>query len=381
MKVAGDWLADAATQAVLGLLAQGGHRALVVGGCVRNALLGLPVTDIDIATDARPDRVTALAEALGLRAVPTGIDHGTVTVVAGGRGFEVTTFRRDVATDGRRATVVFSDRLEEDAARRDFTMNALYADAAGAVQDPLGGLPDLMARRVRFVGDPSARIAEDALRILRLFRFHAWYGDPAQGIDAEALAACAAGLDGLDLLSAERVTGELRKLLSAPDPAPAMAAMAACGVLARVLPGAVADALAPLVHLEGGLPPDWLRRMSVLGAAETGGLRLSRTEARGIDDRRAAIASGDPAAVLAYRLGAGVAADAVLAQAALAGQPPPAGWQAAVARGAAAVMPVTAADLMPALSGPGLGQALRRIERRWIASDFTLSRADLLDGA
>ena len=161
------------------MLEEGGHRAYFVGGCVRNALIGAEVSDVDIATDARPERVAALAFRAGLKAIPTGIAHGTVTVVSGGHAFEVTTFRRDVATDGRRAVVVFSDDVAEDAARRDFTMNALYAAADGTVIDPTGeGLADLAARRVRFVGEPARRIAEDHLRVLRFFRFHAWYGDP-----------------------------------------------------------------------------------------------------------------------------------------------------------------------------------------------------------
>ena len=205
MKIEADWLSDPGPRAVIEALARGGHRALYVGGTVRNALLGLAPGDIDIATDARPERVMELAAAAGLKPVPTGFDHGTVTVVAGHRGIEVTTFRRDVETDGRRAVVAFSDAIEHDAERRDFTMNALYATAGGEVIDPLGGLPDLLARRVRFVGDPAARIAEDSLRILRFFRFHACYGDPEGGIDAEGLAACAAGVDGIAALSRERI--------------------------------------------------------------------------------------------------------------------------------------------------------------------------------
>ena len=177
--------------------------------------------------------------------MPTGLAHGTVTVVAGGRPFEVTTFRRDVETFGRRAVVAFSTDLRDDAARRDFTMNALYVRPDGTVVDPLGGLPDLRAGRVRFVGDGAARIAEDYLRILRFFRFHAWYGDPAAGLDPDGLAACAALQDGLARLSRERVGAEVTKLLAAPDPAPAVGPMAAAGILARVLPGADAAALAP----------------------------------------------------------------------------------------------------------------------------------------
>ncbi len=377
MRVSGDWLADPGTQAVLALLAGAGHRALVVGGCVRNALLGEPVGDVDIATDAVPDRVMALAKAARVRAVPTGVEHGTVTLLAHGRALEVTTFRRDVATDGRRAVVAFSTEIAEDAARRDLTMNALYATAGGEVIDPLGGLPDLLARRVRFVGDAQARIREDALRILRFFRFQACYG--GDGIDAEGLAACAALAEQVDDLSRERVGAEMRKLLAAADPAPAVAAMAAAGVLARVLPGATALVLAPLVHLEAARPPRWLRRLAALGGTGAGALRLARDEAKGLAARMQAVAGGAPPAVLGYRYGVEVAEDALLIRAA-AGAPPEADWQAEAARGAAAVMPLTAADLMPGLSGRALGTALRAAETRWIASGFRLSRAELLAG-
>ena len=178
MNLAGNWLAHPGTQGLCKALEAAGYRALFVGGCVRNAILGVPVADIDLATDATPDVVTRVAEGAGFKVIPTGIDHGTVTVVASGLPHEVTTFRRDVETDGRRAVVAFSTRIEEDASRRDLTMNALYADATGLVIDPLGGLADTLARRVRFVGDPETRIREDYLRILRFFRFHAAYGDP-----------------------------------------------------------------------------------------------------------------------------------------------------------------------------------------------------------
>ena len=284
MRVTGAWLDRVETQTVCALLTGAGHRALLVGGCVRNALLGQPVADVDIATDALPAVVMALARAAGLPALPTGMDHGTVTVLSGGLPHEVTTFRRDLKTDGRHAEVSFTATLAEDAARRDFTMNALYADPAGTVIDPLNGLGDLVARRVRFVGAPAARIAEDSLRILRFFRFHAWYGDPAGGLDAEGLAACAALADRLEPLSRERVGAEIAKLLAAPDPAPSVAAMAQSGILARVLPGAEASALAPLVHLEAGAPPDWLLRLAILGGPDpTSALRLSRQAARRID--------------------------------------------------------------------------------------------------
>ncbi|MEI2804478.1 CCA tRNA nucleotidyltransferase [Albidovulum sp.] len=380
MRITDEWLKDEGLQLVLRLLADGGHQAYLVGGCVRNALLSQPVADIDIATDAVPERVMQLGRAAGLKIVPTGIDHGTVTVIAAGEPHEVTTFRRDVETFGRRATVAFSTRVEEDAARRDFTMNALYADAEGHIVDPLGsGIDDLTERRVRFVGDANARIREDYLRILRFFRFHAWYGDAEAGMDAEALAACAANTSGTETLSRERVGHEMRRLLAASDPAPAVAAMQATGVLARILPGAEARALGPLVHLEPPYAPDWIRRLAALGGAEPEDrLRLSREEARRLSLLREGLAGGAGPAEIAYRHGAWAARDTVLLRGALLGAPLPSGWEDDVAGGAAAEFPVRAADLMPAVSGPALGQRLKEIEDRWIASGFGLSREQLL---
>lgn len=379
MKIAGEWIEAAHVQQVLHMLTDAGHQAFLVGGCVRNALLGQPVADIDISTDAMPERVVALAGATGLKAVPTGIEHGTITVVAEGVGHEITTFRRDVETDGRRAVVAFSTRIEDDAARRDFTMNALYADATGAVVDPMGGLADLWARRVRFVGDADERIREDLLRILRFFRFHAWYGDPEEGLDADGLAACAANSAGIETLSRERIGHEMRRLLAAPDPSQSVAAMQATGILARVLPGADARALAPLVHLEPPYAPDWIRRLCVLGGTgHADGLRLSRAEARRAETLAAALAVGESAAVTAYRHGAEIARDVVLVMAASAGTEPPAGWEDRVAQGTTAVFPVASGDLMPVFSGAALGARLRELEERWIASGFELSREQLL---
>lgn len=377
--VSGDWLNDARTQAVCAALTAGGAQALFVGGCVRNALIGVPVTDIDIATDAHPDRVIELAEAAGLKAVPTGIDHGTVTLVAGGLGHEVTTFRRDISTDGRRAVVAFSDRVEEDAARRDFTMNALYAQPDGLVRDPLGGLADLRARRVRFIGDAGRRIVEDYLRSLRYFRFHAHYGDVQAGFDPQALAAISTHLDGLDGLSRERVGSELLKLLAAPDPAPSMAGMRATGVLGRVLTGADDTALAPLVHLEGtlGLNPDPILRLAALGG-EVGTLRLSRVQMTALDELRTGAQSAMSPAELGYRMGMKPALGALALRAAFLGQNLDSSVRLEVEKGVASEFPVKAADLMPALRGRALGDRLKELETDWIASGFTLSREALL---
>jgi poly(A) polymerase len=334
-----------------------------------------------MATDAHPDAVMRLARAAGLKPVPTGIDHGTVTVVSEGKPHEVTSFREDVDTFGRHAEVAFGTDLAADARRRDFTMNALYADPGGTVIDPLGGIDDLQARRVRFIGDAGTRIREDYLRILRFFRFHAQYGDPDAGLDADALAACAANLDGLDGLSRERIGAEMRKLLSARDPAPAVAAMQAAGVLARILPGSDAQALAPLVHLEGhtGVAPDATRRLAALGGSDVATrLRLSRAKSKAFERLQEAAGSDMRAPELGYRLGYEAGRDALLIRRALAGQPLDPGGLAQVADGAKARFPVQAADLQPDYTGPALGQRLRELESRWIASGFTLTREDLL---
>jgi poly(A) polymerase len=378
--IEGAWLRAGPAQRVAGLLASAGHQVYFVGGCVRNDLLGRAQSDIDLASDARPEAVLALAEAAGIRAVPTGIEHGTVTLVVEGQPFEVTTFRRDVAPDGRRSVVEFSDDLAEDAARRDFTMNALYARPDGTVVDSLGGMDDLLAGRVRFVGDPDARIGEDYLRILRFFRFHAWYGNADAGLDAEGLAACAGGQEGLAILSRERVGAEMAKLLGADDPAPSVAAMAAWGVGGRFLPGGVARARAPRVLLErlAGCFPAWRRRLAALGfhAEWIEALRLSRADARALRETASGLETDEPLAVTAWRFGVEAARDIGLIRAASAGAGLPEGFEAEIARGAAACFPVSAADLD--LEGPALGAALKRFEARWLASDLSLGRATLL---
>ncbi len=369
------WLTDAASQTVCAMLNDAGHQALFVGGCVRDALLGVPVSDLDISTDALPDTVMAMAKGAGLKVVPTGIDHGTVTVICDDIPFEITTFRRDVKTDGRRAVVAFSTDIAEDARRRDFTMNALYAGADGVVIDPLGGLPDLNAGRVRFIEDADQRIAEDYLRVLRFFRFTAFYGDPVLGIDADGLAACAAGIDGIDTLSAERIGQEMLKLLTAPDPGPAVAAMAACGALLRVLPGAAPDVLPVMIHVEDAqdATPDPIRRLAILGG-ETDRLRLSKKQAMRLE----LLQSEMPPATLAYHHGADLGLDRLMIEAASLGQMVDPADIHAVTHAATQTFPLTAADLMPDVQGAALGGALKEAEARWIASGFTLTKDELL---
>ncbi|MBW4981386.1 CCA tRNA nucleotidyltransferase [Mameliella sp. CS4] len=371
-RVTGEWLESPATQTVMALLEDGGHLAYAVGGCVRNALLDVPVSDVDISTDARPERVMDLAKAAGLKVVPTGIDHGTVTVVADGEGFEVTTFRADVETDGRRAVVRFADDVHEDAVRRDFTMNALYADRRGTLVDPLDGLPDLEARHFRFILDADTRIREDYLRILRFFRFSAWYGDPEAGMDPEALAAIAANIDGLDVLSRERVGAELVKLLKAPDPLVSVSVMERLGVLAHVLPGAGITALGPyLVHeADQGMAPDPMARMAVMGYFDGAALRLSKSQQRELDLYHTHMSGTEGPAELAYRHGSQSARTVMVLRAASLGMPVPPDLPEHLSRGAQAKFPLKAKHLMPEYQGAALGEALRRAEDHWIAQDF-----------
>lgn len=278
------WLTADATRKVMAALeaAGGPDVARFVGGCVRNTLMGRPVDDVDIATRLEPQAVMSALQAAGLKAVPTGLEHGTVTAVADSRPFEITTLRRDVTTDGRRATVAFTTDWAEDAGRRDFHINALYAASGGQIFDPTGqGLADIAAQRVAFVGDAGRRIREDRLRILRFFRFHAWYG--AGSPDEAGLAACIAEADGLGELSAERVSKELLKLLAAKDPVPTVEVMARTGILARLLPvGGRLEAFRAMA----AVTDDALLRLSPLLPdlaealdAAVRGLRLSRREA------------------------------------------------------------------------------------------------------
>lgn len=381
MKIDPPWLHDAATRRVVEALTENGQGPYFVGGCVRDVVLGVAGGDVDITTASHPEDVIRLAQSAGLKAIPTGLAHGTITVVSNGLPYEVTTFRRDVTTDGRRAVVAYTDSLEEDAKRRDFTMNALYATPDGDVIDPLGGLGDTKARRVRFIGEPEDRIREDYLRILRFFRFHAHYGDPGQGIDAASLAGCAALHDGLSRVSVERIGVEIRKLLMAVDPAPAVAAMATSGVLSHVLPGADASMLPPLIDAEQSenIAPRWQRRLAAITRDDVADrLRLSRQERRELDTLSQSLSDTLPLASLAAEYGADAARDVALARKA-GGLSLPASWKGAITLGEHAEFPVSAADLTDNIPpGPELGHTLKSLRRTWLEAELNMDREALL---
>lgn len=373
-QASGTWLEDEAAQAVLSALEAGGAQAYFVGGCVRNALLDLPVKDLDIATSAQPETVIKTAKALGYKPVPTGIEHGTITIVGAGSVLEVTTFRKDVETDGRHAVVAFSDTLEEDAARRDFRMNALYADRSGKVTDPTGGLADIAARRICFVGAADERIREDYLRSVRLFRFAAQLGFGAEGIDPDASNAAARLSYGLYHISAERITAEVLKLLGAEQPTAVLRVMQTTGVLARILRGTSLPVLRAFLEFDSeGVAV--ARLAALLVFSQDMPLRLSKKERRLFETLRCFAWSEQSGVELAYREGLVTAQAGVRLKAALCGGTPELeGLEAA----AEARFPLAAKDL-PTLKGRALGEALKRAERLWIGSGFKLTKAELLD--
>ena len=384
-----DWLTRATTQTVLAALDAadpGGSR--FVGGCVRNTLLKEPVSDIDIATRLVPEETIRALEAVGIRAIPTGLDHGTVTAVCDHEPFEITTLRRDVETDGRHAVVAFTTDWNEDAARRDFRMNALYADKAGKVFDPTGGgLEDVAARRVVFIGEPEDRLREDHLRNLRFFRFSAWYG---HGLNAEGLAACAALKDGLKGIAAERIWKEFFRLLEAPAPYKVLSAMADTGVLDVILPERTdlsrLEGLSALETARGERFSAMERLLMLLPQDEATmrdlaiRLRMSGLERDRLIDfaKTQGVFSADmgekAAKAAIYRAGEQVSQDVILYEYAGA---PETGWSRlhTLARTwERPVFPVRGADLIRRgiTPGPELGEKLREIENAWIENDYSM---------
>ena len=385
------WLSAGALPRLLGVLDGNGEEARVVGGAVRNALIGMPIAEIDVATTAVPDEVVKRVTAAGFKPVPTGIEHGTITVVIDKHPFEVTTLRQDVETYGRHAKVAFGRDWQTDAERRDFTINALSAKRDGAVYDYVGGLDDLSERRVRFIGDPAKRIAEDYLRILRFFRFHAAYGAGGHP-DAEGLAACIAGREGLAQLSRERVRMELMKLLVAPHAVPTLIAMTDAGLLLRVLGGvSYLGAFENMAKVEAaiGVAGDPARRLGALAVAVAEDaerlwqkLRLTNNE----HERLASMAEGwrritpgfgeQGARALLYRLGPEQFTDhALLGWARSQAPAHDEAWHALATlpqRWSAPVFPLKAADFIKrgVEKGPALGAALAAAEKAWIAAGF-----------
>jgi poly(A) polymerase len=387
------WLRSGVTARVLGLLNGNGEEARVVGGAVRNALLRIPIGDIDIATTALPVEVMRRAKAAGIKSAPTGIDHGTVTLIVDGHPFEITTLREDTETFGRKAKVAFGRDWIADAERRDFTINGLSVDAAGVVHDHVGGLEDIAAKRVRFIGDPDQRIAEDYLRILRFFRIHAAFG--AGEPDRAGYLACIRARAGLAQLSAERVRMEMLKLMVAEGAAGAVTAMADAGLLLAIFGGvAYIGPLAAMISAERllGLKPDPVRRLGALAVAVTEDakrvsmrLRLSNAETKALDSmghRWWRLAGMDEATARRrlYRLGEDRYRDRLMLAWARAGdRADSTHWRQLVTlpqRWRAPKFPLKASDFIARgiAEGPALGQILALAEDAWLAADFPLEQ-------
>lgn len=401
------WFSAPALTRVFNLLNADGGEVRVVGGAVRNSLMGLPVADIDMATTLLPDEVVARAKKAGIKSVPTGIDHGTVTLVIEGAPFEVTTLRRDVETDGRRAEVAFGSDWKVDAERRDLTINALYANAKGDVIDLVGGLADIEKRNIRFIGNAAARVAEDYLRVLRFFRFFAHYGSWRP--DADGLRACAQARSRLATLSAERVWSEMKKLLSARDPGRALLWMRQAGVLSEILPESEKwgiDAIPALVAAEQafGWQPEPLLRLAAIVPpdaerldAMAKRLRLSKTEAAFLSvwakaPRLPAVIADTAFARLLYRHGSyglDTSLRLALASSRQKSENDPAqlpetarlwGLLGKTENWQKPVFPLTGADVLAAgiAAGPQVGEVLARLEDQWVEGNFNADRATLV---
>ena len=384
------WMTSPETRAVMDVLNRDGDMARFVGGCVRSAVLDLPISDIDIATRHTPEQTTKLLEADGIRVVPTGLQHGTVTAVVNHEHFEITTLRLDVETDGRRAVVAFTEDWKEDAARRDFTMNAMFLRPDGRLDDPFGGHADALNGRVRFVGDPATRIREDVLRILRFFRFHAHFGK--DGIDPAGLEACAEHAGLIDTLSGERIRTEFLKLLAAPAPVAVLEIMDAVDILQWFLPGPYDPAaLTGLIAFET-TDPDPLLRLAALAPERpeqafraSDRMRFSNAEtARFTALSQGGLAKTDGPAVrrIIYRHGNALFEDLVrLAKAG--GRIDSSEALALITRSRdwpRPDLPVRGADIveMGIAAGPAVGDLLRKVETWWIAQDFAPGRAHCL---
>ncbi len=391
------WLKAPATQAVFDALKNQGHLARAVGGAPRNTLAGLPVSDIDIATTAKPEETIAAADQAGLKSIATGLSHGTITIISEGQPFEVTTLREDVETDGRHAKVAFTDDWARDAARRDFTINALYVDADGQVFDPVGGVEDLASGQVRFIGDAKARIEEDYLRILRFFRFTSNFSNGA--IDELGLAACKAGREGLAQLSGERIHSELWRLLTTPNAADMIAAMENNGIFAPLFPHPIKAAdLAHLIAIEDvqERDPDPVRRFSAMAISDISEvaniqkqLKLSNTEVARLTamaEHRATPprdASLKTLRARIYHIGSEAFVDTELLTWVRSGDDPFTDWRfQRLAYGEdwnIPTLPITGGDIVARgiPSGPKIGEILAALEAWWIEADFPTDAAKI----
>ena len=375
------WLRNPSAQKLSKLYKNFGYQVLFVGGCVRNTILKMPVTDIDLATDAQPEEIIKIAKENNIRFVPTGLVHGTITLIIDNTNYQITTFRTDFDHDGRYAKVEFTESLLLDASRRDLTINALYCNHVGEVIDPLNGLDDIKKQKIKFIGNPNERIKEDNLRILRFFRFQAIYGNKNLEIDSIALEACHNHKSKLAALSKERITSELRKILSAPNPLEVIIKMNETGVLNELFQKVSIDSLAAYLKTEEKfkININWLGRLlSLQVTQEEESLKLTRCEFKFLKQTKSAIENQIHVLEFSYYNGVengkiysilqNFRHNIILSKNLL----------NQINSLTTKKFPITAKDLMPEISGKKLGEALRSLEDRWIKSNFTLSKKELL---
>ena len=375
------WLRNPSAQKLSKLYKNFGYQVLFVGGCVRNTILKMPVTDIDLATDAQPEEIIKIAKENNIRFVPTGLAHGTITLIIDNTNYQITTFRTDFDHDGRYAKVEFTESLLLDASRRDLTINALYCNHVGEVIDPLNGLDDIKKQKIKFIGNPNERIKEDNLRILRFFRFQAIYGNKNLEIDSIALEACHNHKSKLAALSKERITSELRKILSAPNPLEVIIKMNETGVLNELFQNVSIDSLEAYLKTEEKfkININWLGRLlSLQVTQEEESLKLTRCEFKFLKQTKSAIENQIHVLEFSYYNGVengkiysilqNFRHNIILSKNLL----------NQINSLATKKFPITAKDLMPEISGKKLGEALRSLEDRWIKSNFTLSKKELL---
>jgi len=375
------WLRNPSAQKLSKLYKSFGYQVLFVGGCVRNTILKMPVTDIDLATDAQPEEIIKIAKENNIRFVPTGLAHGTITLIIDNKNYQITTFRTDFDHDGRYAKVEFTESLLLDASRRDLTINALYCNHVGEVIDPLNGLDDIKKQKIKFIGNPNERIKEDNLRILRFFRFQAIYGNKNLEIDSIALEACHNHKSKLAALSKERITSELRKILSAPNPLEVIIKMNETGVLNELFQNVSIDSLEAYLKTEEKfkININWLGRLLSLQVTQKEeSLKLTRCEFKFLKQTKSAIENQIHVLEFSYYNGVengkiysilqNFRHNIILSKNLL----------NQINSLATKKFPITAKDLMPEIRGKKLGEALRSLEDRWIKSNFTLSKKDLL---
>ena len=380
MKISANWLRKPSTQSIMEILISDGHKAYFVGGCVRDTLFNLKTTDVDIATSAHPKKVLEIMKKAGLKAIPTGIDHGTVTVVADQHSYEITTFREDIETDGRKAKVKFSKSLKEDAKRRDFSINAVYCEYDGTILDPLGGLADIAEKRIIFIGDPYERIKEDYLRILRFFRFAALFGANKKFREIE-ISALSDLKDGLDIISAERKSDEIFKLFAAPNLIFSISLMEKTNIISKVFHTYDFSSLATLQNIESRyeISPCATRRLAAYTEDNLKlHLRFSNKTAKTHKILREEAKGPKRAAELSYRYNEKLALDIILVRASLQGTEFSKDVFNQIKLGSTVEFPIKSSDLVEYFSGPKLGEMLAFLEQKWIESDFTLNRTKLL---